>query len=789
MGTRTSPFDTGSDSDTFEEGRIRPLFTIEDLDSDEDVLKWVNETYVVELKRILPYRELAMKNVALYKNKQWFPAAGDSRGGFANTSTAGLGIDTSTRPAKIVVNHLFDLVNQRVARVLRAPAGVEVEPAQAEYSDRLAAKVTGMWMKFLFYKNGVDTIRAKATKAALTMGEAYCWVRWNPNLGEVAPDWRAEASVAKEQNRPPRLPLTDDDGQQITGQDGEPLWIEKPPKIGEVEFFYCSPLNTIPQFTGDFDRSQYFFYEEYQDIDELKALYPNSADDIESDKYEDDSPVSKWRSMSGTFNGPQQGKVLVRYFRHKPNDFLATGRWIVSTSTAILENKPLDPAEEGLHLIRITDTDNSDEQRGASFFTQGKSINAGINDMTSMGMRNTKMLSHPKWIYPKGSLVRKDALGNDITEVAFSGPIAPHVYTPPPMNSENMAMKADLKNDLQQILGASPAERGQIPANIRSATALQAMYEQDDMRSSEQNLKQGKFVREIAEAAINLASVYYDKADERLIPVVGRNNKFLIKKFDPENLRRGFTVKVANDNGLPSSKAVRFDMAMQLTKEMPDYMTEQRLAQFLEWGDPDEVLDAATKALRCAQAENEAMLADSESIEPASYEDHITHWTEHVKELQDYNFKSAVPADIQNNFVAHIMATEMFLIDACKKSPSYAMEVVKIPAFPLFYAPSAEDRMLLDSARTGNPLSLEQTQLLYDTGVAAMAAAKEAGGIPGGAAPPAGGFNPETNGVNGTAAKGPPNASVMQPSDRASVMSAPDTPPANSPPASTQPPA
>lgn len=767
---RVSPFDLDDSEIYSNTPRVRPLFTLEDLSDEQELLKWTNNTYNTELQRAMPYRERALRHVGLYKNR-WYPSGQGSRaaGGFAENSTQGLGISTNSRPAKVTVNHLFDLVNQRVARVLSSPSGVELSPANAEYRDRIAAKITGMWMRYLFYKNNVDELRAKVSKAAFIMGEAYCWVRWNPNKGTIHPDWTEEESAAKEQGRKPRLPLTDDDGNPVIGQDGQQLFIEKPLHVGEVEFVYCNPLNTLIQLTGDYDKADYFFYEEYQDIDELKALYPNSAVDLEPEVNDGDDAASRWSRISGIVNGPQQGKILVRYFRHKPNDFLASGRWVVSTRTAILENRPLQMREEGLHLVRLTDIDNPDDQRGQSFFIQGKAINAGINDLTSMGMRNQKMLAHPKWFYPKGSLVKKDALGNDITEVAFSGPVPPQIYTPPPMNNENMAMKNDLKNDLQLILGSTGAERGQIPANIRSATALQAMYEANDMRSSQQNLKQATFIRGIAETAINLAAAYYEKDDKRLIPVVGRDNRYLLKEFDPDNLSRGFDIRVQNDSGLPNSKAVRFDMLIRLKEAMPEYVTEERAAQFLDLGESDRLLDAATMALRSAEAENEAMLSGEAVAEPKEYEQHLTHWSSHAKEMQNYSYKMDVPLDIRTKFELHFLATEELIIQACRRNPRFAVETVKLAQFPLLYNLSPEDYMVLDAARTGNPLTLQQVAVLYDQGAQVLQASMASGQMPASGAPAAtgspGGFNAATNGMTGSAEQGgnPVKTSTQQP--------------------------
>jgi hypothetical protein len=781
---RVSPFDVDFNELLENTPRVRPLFTLENLDDEEAVLEWVNNTYNTELQRAMPYRERAKRHADLYKNR-WYPNGNGRSGSFADASTQGLGINSaSSRPAKVTVNHLFDLVNQRVARVLSQPSDVDVSPANNEYRDRVAAKVTGMWLSYLFDKNNIDRIKAKVAKATFIMGEAYCWPRWNPNKGRIHPSWTAAEQKAQEEGRTPRLPLIDEKtGEQVTGQDGSPLWIERPVRVGEVEFVVCTPLNTLVQLTGDFERSDYFFYEEYQDLDELKALYPGKASEIEPDSQEGDDAATRWGRISGVLNGPQSGKVLVRYFRHRPTEFLGNGRWIVSTRGAILENRALQPREEGLHLCRLVDIDNPDDQQGQSFFVQGKAINASINDLTSMGMRNQKMLSHPKWIYPKGSLVKKDALGNDITEVAFSGPIAPHVYTPPPMNSENMAMRADLKNDLRSVVGSNGGFQSEIPANVRTATGLQAMYEQSEMRSSQQNLNMATFLREIAEVTINIASAYYEKDDVRLIPVVGRDNRYLLKEFDPANLSRGFDIRVKNDSGLPNSSTVRFDMLIRLKEAMPEYVTEERAAQFLDLGDSDRIFDAATAALRSAEAENEAILS-GETIEgPKAYEAHLTHWTSHAKEMQNYSFKSDVPPEVQQRLFDHQLATEMLIMEACRKNPRFAVETAKIAQFPLLYNLSAEDYMVMDAARTGNPLTLQQVAILYSGGVKKLQMAMATGEVPlpgaAAASGSAGGFNAATNGVGGMSEAGgnSPKVNTLASPEKVDTMAAPRQPP------------
>ena len=740
-----SPFDADF-SDSPLNDRIPPLWTLgEDLDNPEKMLTWQNKTYQTELKQVGKLREAALKNVAMFKGK--FYSEGTGRSGFAEMSQNGLGLG-SNKPSKLVVNHLYDLTVQRVARVTRNKPAVSINPANSEHKDKVSARVMKYWIDYLLYQNDFDSIVANVATAAYIMGEAYIPSRWDAEAGEKTEAWQEEEMAAEREQRPARVAQVDADGNQILSEEGEPLFIERAVKTGDVVLECWTPLDTIVERCGDFKKAKYWFHEEYVDIDELKLLYPEEADKLKPDSHED--ALSKFRDIAGYDGGPAEGKILVRYFRHKPTSFLASGRFVVSTSSAILVNKPLAKGETGLGLARLTDIDVPKRQYGLSFYEHGKRINAAINDLTSMGMRNSKLMAHPRWVLPRGSLIKKDALGNDITIVEYQGPTPPQMVAPPPMNQELMTMRADLKQDLQLILGVSDASRGDVPANIRSALALQLIDEQEEQRANSSVAKHAALIREVIQNSINVAGAYYEKDDKRLLPVVGQNNRYLVKEFDPSHLTKSYDIRVANSSGLPQTKAARTEMLIALKEAFPTMITDERAAELLQFGDVEGFYDAATAAVKAAQAENEAMINEESEDEPTIFEDLIVHWSEHVKEVQNRSFKITTPKQVQEKFVAHIAGTEYLMMERAKKNPAFAMKIIQLSLYPLIFEPSPEDFMLLDRARTGNPLSLVEVDILYKTGTLPQ-------GL--GAAPPAGGIN------NGLPMGGVPGPAVVPQED------------------------
>lgn len=727
----TSPFDIEQDDAALTDV-IPPLWTLPDLNDNDAVLEWMNNCYEIEMRRIARYRMQALKHVALFRGRFYADNPGSGRG-FAENSMNGLG-SAPSRVSKLVVNHLYDLVVQRVSRITRNKPAVSINPANAEYGDRISAKVVKAWVDYELYQNDFDRLIAECAQSAFIMGEAYIATLWDSDAGEIHPDWKAEEEAAGRESRPPRLELLDDKGEPVISEAGDQLFIEKPVKTGDVRFKVLTPLNTIVEFCSDFHKANYFIHEAYVDIDELRAKYSHVGNDIESDEGTDG--LDSWRDLAGV-PGRLPGKVLVRYFYHQATPYLANGRFIASTASVILENKALPSRQQGLPLVRLTDIDIPGEQRGMSFFIHGKSINATINDLTSMARRNALLLAHPKWTVPRGSIIKKDALGNDITMIEYMGATPPRLEAPPPMSQEIGQLRENLKQDLQTILGVFDISRGQIPPNVRSALALQVIDEQEEQRANSGVAKHAALIRDTIKKAINIAAAYYKQDDKRLLPIVGRDNRYLLKEFNPSDLAKGYDIRVANTSGMPSSKAARTEMLVELRKTFGDkFVRDEQAADLLQWGDTDRYYDAATVAVKAAEAENEAILGEEGIEDPAPYENHVVHWSAHMREVQNRGFKTATPEHVQSAMVLHIMATEMLMIQSARKNPAYSLELVNLPQFPAFFDLSPMDRVLMDRARTGNPLTLVEMDQLYTTGMI----------TPGSGAPPPPGGIPNPNG-------------------------------------------
>lgn len=694
-------------------------------ESREQLLTWLNNAYQTESNRLEPYRAVARKNIEIYQGGQGAePGVPSSEASFAGLE------ERKRKTPKMVVNHLYDLTEQRVSRITRYKPNVMVNPASPEYEDKISARIVKQWIDYLFYITEFDRIQMEVSRVAYICGEAILEVFWDPNAGEISKDWMQLSRMQRE-----ALKSEHQEGEgELLGDDGAPIDVDKPVYVGEVGYRVHTPMTWTPQYTMRAEDRDWEFFDEWMDIDAVREKYPAQADQLKSESGDSDSDASS------------SDRVKLRHFYHRPNEFMAIGWYIVSTGNAILESKPLPPHQRTLPGIRLTDIDIPRQMHGMSFFQNLRNINSAINDFTTMVRRNAVWAAHPRWMIPRGSLVKRESLGNDITMIEFQGQVPPRIEPPPAMSSDLMSLRKELKGDLQQIGGVFDISRGQVPNGIKSGIAIQYLDEQENERANASVTKHSGFIRNVVLRSIELASDYYEKDDDRLIRVVGKDQQYMVKEFDPSVLTIGYDVRVSSASSLPTSRSARIQTLVELKKSFPNIIRDEQVMSFLEWGDVDKYFDAITVAIHAAEAENEDMMSGEEVNEPKQWEDHIQHWQVHVREMQQRNFGYA-PPEIQNQVKLHVLATEYLMMQQARINSIVAMTVAKLPAFPIFYKLSEPDMILLDAARIDQPLPLPQIKALYEGTPSASATPAPASGggasmtaapgMPSGAAPTA----------------------------------------------------
>lgn len=651
----------------------KPIWSIDldDRSNDREVLKWLmsEQDYLAHEneQRI----RIQRRNLALYKGIQYQESE-------ARAENRDRAADRSTFLRKIVANHLFDLTKNRASRLIKFRPAVAILPTNDELADKLSAKSCKGLLDHIWYENDFEgVVQLRLATEAMILGESYLFIDWNEEKGPVSPAY----TEARKKYANGKVPMLDADGQPVKDNMGRPRFVERPVRIGDVEYRIELSPEVLLDKAPKYEQVRHCFTSRVIPIEELRIRYPEKSADIKSHSEQ----VYDYDRMELR---PTRNEVKVYTFYARKQPGMERGRRIVFTRDCILENTEAEWTHDGLPFIRFTDIDFPGELYGHSFFEIVKGLTGTYNNLTNLILRNLLLVSHPKWMVPAGS-VALDKLGNDITIVQYKGPTAPTLAVSQTTPPEVYNFRAALKEEFQQISGVFGVSRGEPPPGIKAGVALQFLSEQESERYNELVLKWNEMIRQVAEMTLQVAADYYDDSDDRMIRVLGKNNEYMTEFFKAADLNHDYDIRIQNSSALPKSVAARTQTLLDLSERFPDKFTGEQVIDMLDLAQSDKFIDAATVAVRAAEAETEKLLevdsVKAEAMQPQEFENHLVHWRIHTKQIQEFAFKYKTDPDKQKNLIDHVFVHEMFMLEQAKANPKFAKMLSDLELFPLFY--------------------------------------------------------------------------------------------------------
>lgn len=665
--------------DSLDQSFQQPKYQIYSLDLDDsrnekEILEWLSaELGFLEDENEARIRVMR-RNLALFKGIQYQELE-------TRLDARDRGVDRANVVRKIVSNHLYDLAKNRASRLIKFKPAVAILPTNDELGDKVAAKVTKQLLDHIWYESDFEgKIQTQLVTNALVMGESYLFVLWDQDKGDISPAYIEAKKRAKNE----RIPLLDENGLPTKDPYGNTIYIDKPVRVGDINYQVFLASEVLLQKKQKFVDVDYCFTRELVNVQELRMRYPDKASKI---KDLQDNQVYDYEKMEMR---PARQEQVVYTFWHRRSPMMDKGRKIVFLKDVLLENEEFPFSHDQLPFIRFTDIEYPGELYGVSFFENVKQLTGTYNNITNMLLRNIVLASHPKWMVPAGS-VALDRLGNDITIVQYKGPQAPVLATAPTVPADVFNFREKLKEEFQQISGVFGVSRGEPPPGIKAGVALQFLSEQESERYNELVLKYNDMILGIGKMTIAVCGDYYDESDERMIRVIGKDNQWMTKFFNVAYLEKDYDIRVQNTSALPRSIAARTQTLLDLNERFPNQFTAEQVIDLLDLAQSDKFIDGATVAVRTAQAENEELLKgvkdslSEDQLSPKEFENHIIHWREHTRAIQEYGFKYQTPPEIQERLINHILATEMLMVEQAKKNPLFDQELAKLPLFPMFF--------------------------------------------------------------------------------------------------------
>lgn len=630
---------------------LKPLWSIPDLDNEEQFLEWGRKAVDFCEQYYSSYFGLQFQNLLVYQGNHWL-AQDKYNTRFLDNAR----VLANRKTPRLVFNHCYDFVEHHVSKATRFRPTVAIFPANREQEDADNAKISKDVLDYIWYINNIDLTLQNWVRYCKVFGEAFLKIDFDKSKGDVHPDWIAMA------NRGQRVPVIDPNTKQpVMSQAGDPLYIDKVVRTGEITYSVKAPWHWFEQPCSDREDIEWAIEWETVDADYLRAKYPHAADKIR--------PTGDLQILNdASFDYGRYGNECIVYkLYHDKTEFLDSGRYAEFTRDVILQNGPLPYSHGKRPYIKIHDIDVPDCIRGMSFFQQIFPINHQINACGSLIYKMLVLLSHPKIAMTDGACEMTQLL-NEATVLTYQQGSAPPslLHMSPPIG-EPIAWMEKLESIMQKLGGNFEMSRGTAPSGVRAAKALRVLDEQEDKRSYGFITKFNQLgMVENAKMTLSVAGDFYSDSDGRLARVVGRDNEYRMRQFQKSNLSKPYDIRIENTTALSQSPSARFDEVTEMMQTRFDPtapLTREQYFNLLDLGASDQFKDIVTRAVRCAQSENDDMIAGEPVGPPTEDEDLIIHWKIHMQAPQGRDFKELVPPERKAAFAAHVYQTEYLMFE------------------------------------------------------------------------------------------------------------------------------
>lgn len=587
------------------------------------------------------------------------------------------------------MNHARDLLRQSVSRLMRYTPTLQVFPNNNEYGDRLGARLSKSIVDHIFRISDIRDLSEDCLRDGKLCGEQFCFVEYDPYIGDA--DAQVESYLDQARQGGEDVTHKVVEGQEyFEMSDGSMVALENIRRTGEVSLTREPPWFILKEPALRWKDVNYIFRGRIKHIDIVRAENPG----VEVDS---SIAISK-RKNSYLGPGFAAGEWVVEWdFYHRGCRFLDKGFHARFIEGQLLTYGDNPFSHRGLPCARFSDIDDPWSSNGISFFEDIKTPIILFNRVQNAMYRNIAIASAPKILVPEGAS-NPYAMRGGTFIIPYEPPYEPKALTVNTIGGEVFQFSENLMRQVQQMSGTFGISRGEVPNNARAASILNFYEEQENEKEQSNIRKYNAFIEKIGKLALGTAGDFYKAEDNRTIRVVGKNNRYKIKKVETvAKLSSPYDVQVERTTALAETKQGRIDQIVALSQMplsssqgdamKPGLFTREQILNMIEVSDTPAFFEMATAAVDKAQSENEDMFEGRPVEAPLQTDAHLLHWREHFFFLQSREFSETVgvPPEVTVAINEHILAHEAMLYDQATKSLTMAQALMELPYFPVLF--------------------------------------------------------------------------------------------------------
>lgn len=646
---------------------FRPLWAV-DFEDDDTFLEWAEEFFAASLER---HRQKAEKDLRC-------------RDFYMGIQSIALGQQSIPRErdgkpvekfARVIAPQAYEIVEQWVSKMTRYPPAIAVLPANGEYNDRIAAKMSKEFIDYLFYVNDIEELLETNARLCRIESESFTFVEWDKDKGDFAPEAKELLKAGV------RIPLLDSTGAEVLNDDGDPLMIQEAPRVGDIKY-EIHPRRFVIQEPGvEWKDANLIIKVSSQNIDELKVDYPDKAEAL-------DDHANRTFSIFELFEpSEEENELLVFELYHKSTKYLAQGRYVKFVDGAVLESKPLPYSHGLIPAVRLSNIDVPGIPEAFSVVEQIMLLNVIYNNLISLGYTNIALGAHLYWLIPTAANIDISKIKNGNSIIRFAGGTPPSLQQYRTVGEEIFKMIELIDKVIQRPAGIQSVSRGEPPAGIEAGVALAFLEEQENQRANTDIKKHNAFIKKLARLSLSVAGDFYKPEDERTMRIVGKNNSFSVKSLDVAKLGGSYDIRVQRTTALSESKSGRLSQLLALQSRFPGLVPSEQVADMMDLANDKKFYSVATVAVEAAERENELMREGGQVSPPDEWEEHLVHWFSHVKEMQSASFKEDTPPEIKKAFIGHLQVHEYWMWTKAAINPAFKQRLLMTAGFPAVSEP------------------------------------------------------------------------------------------------------
>lgn len=499
------------------------LNKLTDAKNTDAIGRWVKDQYKKCKSQMDPIKRQWYLNMSFYKGDQYVD--------FVNGSL--IKIPSPSGKARVVVNRIKPVVRTEVSRMTSQEPTAEVVPASNEEDDILAAEAAEAVFGSVRARLNMQKVLREAAWWCSVTGIGFVKVHWDK-------DYSAE----------------DSNGQAIEG---------------DHCYTSVSPFNVmVPDLLlEDIENQPYVLNVFTKSLEWVRMHYP----DVFNKDYKP-TVISSNEIMETQYLNTKSSQANSA----TPDSCLIIEAWIKPGATSLLENGGLITMVDDIVVGAVTT--GMPYEHGQYPFAKMESIQSGsfyptsviedliplqreLNRTRSQLVEARNLMARPGFFYRTGSMDPNKVTSSTGQYIDIRpGAEFPQPIPMPQMPQFVAKMEEDALRDIEDISGQHQVSKGNAPAGVTAGTAIQFLQEADNSYMATTHASIEDCVQKIGFQTVGLAIQFWDS--DRLVKYVGRDGAVSARYLSNANLKSGTDIRIEGGSSLPTSKAARIAMFMDL---------------------------------------------------------------------------------------------------------------------------------------------------------------------------------------------------------------------------------